>query len=139
MRSTKRLSALGSRGLKRRRRLRFATLGGVKKLAVTAVVAALLAAPRGARAEDVVAYQADGDADAAAPDARVAALDEAFARAVNQALGELLDPEVRRLSKPVLDRELIGHARLWVTRFTVTKDAVNDDRKQLSVSVRIDR
>jgi len=111
----------------------------VRKLAVTAVVAALLAAPRGARAEDVVAYQADGDADAAAPDARVAALDEAFARAVNQALGELLDPEVRRQNKPVLDRELVGHARLWVTRFTVTKDVVNDDRKQLSVSVRVDR
>src|SRR5215468_12120196 len=98
-----------------------------------------LALPSPARAQDVVAYQADGDAAAAAPDARVAALDEAFARAVGQALNDLVDPEVRRQSKPVLDRELIGHARLWVTRFTVTKDVVSDDRKQLSVSVRVDR
>ena len=112
----------------------------MRKFAVTAaVVASLLAAPRGARAEDVVAYQAEGDADAAAPDARVTALDEAFARAVGQALDELLAPDVRKQSKPVLDRELIGHARLWVSRFTVTRDAVADDRKQLSVSVRIDR
>jgi len=98
-----------------------------------------LAVASPARAEDVVAYQADGDADAAAPDARVAALDEAFARAVAQALNDLVDPEVRRQSKPVIDRELIGHARLWVVRFTVTREAAADDRKQLSVSVRIDR
>lgn len=98
-----------------------------------------LAVASPARAEDVIAYQADGDADAAAPDARVAALDEAFARAVGQALNDLVEPEVRRQSKPVIDRELIGHARLWVTRFTVTREVVADDRKQLSVSVRIDR
>src|SRR3954447_21821007 len=98
-----------------------------------------LAVASPARAEDVVAYQADGDADAAAPDARVAALDEAFARAVAQALNDVVEPEVRRQSKPVIDRELVGHARLWVARFTVTREAVADDRKQLSVSVRIDR
>ena len=105
---------------------------------MAAMVGSLVAASP-ARAEDVVAYQADGDADAAAPDARVQALDGAFARAVTQALSELIDPEVRRQSKPVLDRELIGHARLWVARFTVTREAVSDDRKQVSVSVRIDR
>lgn len=104
-----------------------------------AVLVGSLAVAGPARAEDVVAYQADGDAAAAAPDARVAALDEAFARAVSQAVSELVEPEVRRQSKPVIDRELIGHARLWVARFTVTREAVADDRKQLSVSVRIDR
>src|SRR6185436_16598999 len=67
-----------------------------------------------------------------------AALDEAFARAVAQAIGDLVEPEVRRQSKPVIDRELIGHARLWVAKFTVTREAVADDRKQLSVSVRVD-
>lgn len=92
-----------------------------------------------ARADDIVAYQADGDADAATPDARVEALDEAFAKAVSQALADLLEPDVRKQSKPVLDRELLGHARLWVTKFTVTKETVADDRKQLSVSVRVDR
>jgi hypothetical protein len=111
----------------------------VKTFVVMAVLAGSLAVASPARAEDVVAYQADGDADAAAPDARVVALDDAFARAVAQALNDLVGPEVRRQSKPVLDRELIGHARLWVSRFTVTREAVADDRKQLSVSVRIDR
>src|SRR5262249_48602045 len=37
------------------------------------------------------------------------------------------------------DRELIGHARLWVAKFTVTREAVADDRKQVTVSVRVDR
>ena len=92
-----------------------------------------------ARAEDVVAYQADGDADAGAANAKVAALDEAFGKAVSQALNDLLDPEVRRQNKPVLDRELLGHARLWVTNYKVTRETVADDRKQLSVSVRVDR
>jgi hypothetical protein len=110
-----------------------------KFVVVVAIAGALVGAPTVTRAEDIVAYQADGDADAAAGDARVAALDEAFAKAVAQALGDLLDPEVRRQSKPVIDRELLGHARLWVARFTVTRDVVADDRKQLSVSVRVDR
>jgi len=103
------------------------------------VVAVLAGASAPVRAEDVVAYQTDGDADAGAADARVEALDEAFARAVSQALGDLLDPEVRKQNKSVLDRELLGHARLWITEFKVTKEAVADDRKQLSVSVRVDR
>lgn len=113
-------------------------LGSVKRLAlVTAAVLALTSAA--ARAEDIVAYQADGDADAGAADARVAALDEAFGKAVAQALAELVDADVRRQNKPNIDREILGRARLWVAKFTVTKEAVADDRKQLSVSVRIDR
>lgn len=112
----------------------------MRTLAVVAlVVGSLFGSPDVAWAEDVVAYQADGDADAAAPDARVAALDDAFGKAVSQALGDLLDPEVRRQNKPAIDRELVGHARLWVARFTVAHEVVADDRKQLSVSVRVDR
>lgn len=110
--------------------------GGVKPL-IAAICVCL--AGSAAYAEDVIAYQADGDADARAPDARVAALDEAFGKAVSQALGDLLEPDVRRQSKSVLDRELVGRARLWVAKFTVTKEAVADDRKQLSVTVRVDR
>jgi hypothetical protein len=110
----------------------------VKTLAAV-VVCVLVAASARAHAEDVVAYQADGDADARAPDARIEALDQAFGKAVSQALGDLVDPEVRRQSKPVLDRELVGRARLWVTKFTVTREAVAEDRKQVSVSVRVDR
>jgi hypothetical protein len=111
----------------------------VKTLAAAVVVCVLVAASARAHAEDVVAYQADGDADARAPDARIEALDQAFGKAVSQALGDLVDPEVRRQSKPVLDRELVGRARLWVTKFTVTREAVAEDRKQVSVSVRVDR
>lgn len=106
------------------------------KILALLIVAALA---RTAWAEDVVAYQADGDADAGAGDARVAALDEAFGKAVTQALGELVDPEVRRQNKPAIDRELLGRRRLWVAEFKVTKEQVVDDRKQVSVSVRIDR
>ncbi|HSR95833.1 MAG TPA: hypothetical protein VLM79_02130 [Kofleriaceae bacterium] len=109
------------------------------RIAAAAVLFVLVGASAVARAEDVVAYQADGDADARAPDARVEALDEAFGKAVSQALGELVEPEARKQSKPVLDRELVGHARLWVTKFTVTKESVADDRKLVSVSVRVDR
>lgn len=106
--------------------------------AAAGALASLVAAPL-AHAEDIVAYQADGDADAAASDARVTALDEAFSKAVGQAVAELVDPDVRRQNKPAIDRELLGHARLWVAKFTVSKESVVDDRKQLSVAVRIDR
>jgi hypothetical protein len=112
----------------------------VKPLAcVLVAVAALAGHPTRASAEDVVAYQAEGDADAAAADARIEALDQAFGKAVAQALGDVLDPEVRRRQRAVLDREVIGRARLWVAKFTVTKESVSDERKLVAVSVRIDR
>jgi hypothetical protein len=114
--------------------------GDVRILAIAVIAASVLAGTRtGARAEDLASYPADGDADASAADARVEALDAAFGKAVAQALSDLLDVEIRRQNKPVLDRELVGHARLWVAKFTVIKEAVGDDRKQLQVSVRIDR
>lgn len=91
------------------------------------------------RAEDVVAYEVDGDASTAAADPRVTALDDAFARAVGQAIGELVDAEVRKANQSVLDREIFGHARLWVAKFTVTRDATADGRRQLQVVVRVDR
>jgi hypothetical protein len=111
----------------------------VRILTIVVVIVGLVGTNAGAHAEDIVAYQAEGDADAGVAGARVEALDEAFGKAVSQALNDLLDPEVRKQNKPVLDRELLGHARLWVTKFTVTKEAVSDDRKQVSVSVRVDR
>jgi hypothetical protein len=92
-----------------------------------------------AHAEDIVAYQAEGDAPAAAADARVMALDEAFATAVTSALADLVDGSVRTQRKGELDRELIGRARLWVAKFAVTKDDTVDGRRQLTASVKIDR
>ena len=105
-----------------------------------AVIFAVLCGAATARAEDVASYDAEGDADVSGgADARVAALDEAFARAVSQALADVVAPEVRTARKADLDREIVGHARLWVAKFTVTKDATADDRRQLKVSVRVDR
>ena len=104
------------------------------------VVAILLVAVAAtARAEDVAPYDVDGDADAAGAEPRVAALDEAFARAVSAALGDVLDSDVRKANKAVVDREIVGRARLWVAKFTVTKDETNDGRRQLAVTVRVDR
>lgn len=92
-----------------------------------------------ARADDVVAYEAEGQASAAGTDPRVAALDDAFAHAVTAALADLVDGDARVAHKDALDREIIGHARLWVKAFTVTRDEVNDDSRHVVVSVRIDR
>lgn len=105
----------------------------------SALTAALVTTGATARADDIIAYQADGDSDAGAANARVEALDEAFGKAVSQAINDLIDAAVRKQNKPAIDRELLGHARLWVAKFTVTKETVADDRKQLSVSVRVDR
>jgi len=92
-----------------------------------------------ARADDVVAYQAEGDAPASAADARTMALDEAFATAVSTALAELVPADVRTARKGELDKEVVGRARLWVAKFSVTKDETVEDRRELTVSVRIDR
>jgi hypothetical protein len=92
-----------------------------------------------AHAEDIVAYQAEGDAPTASADARVMALDEAFAHAVGNALSDLVAGDVRTARKGELDREIVARARLWVAKFAVTKDETVDDRRELTVSVKIDR
>lgn len=103
------------------------------------LVAAMVAVSTPAFAEDIVAYQAEGDAPASGSDARTMALDEAFANAVGTALAELVSPEVRTARKGELDKEIVGRARLWVAKFSVTKDETVEDRRELTVSVRIDR
>lgn len=114
----------------------FARLPGVSRGVLVAMVLAV-ASP--AFAEDVVAYEAEGDAPVGGADARTAALDDAFARAVSSALGDLVAGDVRTAHKGELDKEIVGHARLWVAKFTVTRDETEDARRQLTVSVRIDR
>lgn len=106
--------------------------------AVVIAVLLVLASAR-AWAEDIAAYQVDGDADAGGADPRVAALDDAFGRAVGQALGDLLDAATRKTHKATLDKEIVARARLWVSGFKVDKEDVVDGRKQLSVTVRVDR
>ncbi|MEP6865978.1 MAG: hypothetical protein ABJE66_35490 [Deltaproteobacteria bacterium] len=103
------------------------------------LVVMLLAFAGTAYAEDLVAYEAEGDAPVGGSDARTAALDDAFSRAVASALGDLVAPDIRTAHKGELDKEIVGHARLWVAKFTVTKDDTEDARRQLTVSVRIDR
>lgn len=91
------------------------------------------------RAEDIASYEVEGEADAAADDPRVAALDEAFSRAINQALAELVDAEPRKAHKTAINQHILGRARLWVAKFAVAKDATMDGRRQLTVVVRVDR
>jgi hypothetical protein len=67
------------------------------------------------------------------------ALDEAFARAVTSALGDLVAGDVRTARKGELDKEIVGRARLWVAKFSVTKDETVEGRRELTVSVRVDR
>jgi hypothetical protein len=114
-----------------------ARLPGVSRCVL--ILAMLLSLELAARAEDVVAYQAEGDAPAASADARVMALDEAFARAVSSALVDLVAGDVRTQRKGELDREIVARARLWVSKFGVTKDETVDGRRSVSVSVKIDR
>jgi hypothetical protein len=102
-------------------------------------VLALVLLSSTAFAEDIVSYQAEGDAPASATDPRIMALDEAFASAVNTALAELVDGNTRTSRKGEIDREVVGHARLWVAKYSVTKDETVDARRQLTVMVRIDR
>jgi hypothetical protein len=102
-----------------------------------AALLVLLAAP--ALAEDIASYEMEGDADAGGTDPRVAALDEAFSRAASAAIQELVDTDVRKSNKGPIDKEIVGRARLWVTKFTVNKDETRDGRRELVVMVRIDR
>lgn len=103
------------------------------------LVSVLLAVTSVARAEDIAAYDTEGDAELSGSDPRVAALDEAFARAVTLAIADVVAPDVRSAKKADLDRELVGRARLWVAKFTVLKDSTEGDRRQLKVTVRVDR
>jgi hypothetical protein len=107
-------------------------------LALAVAAAVGLAAPP-ARADDVAAYEVEGQADAAGADPRIAALDDAFAHAVQQAVDDLVPDAARKTRKADLDREIVGRARLWVVKFSVTKDATEDGRRQLAVNVRVDR
>ncbi len=108
----------------------------MKSLVVVLVLAALAMPARG---EDLATYDAEGDADAGGADPRLAALDEAFGKAVGIALIDIVSADVRSAKKADLDREIVAHARLWVAKFTVVRDTTADDRRQLKVSVRVDR
>lgn len=107
--------------------------------ALLGLLLGLALASSAARAEDIGVYEAEGEADASSGDPRVAALDEAFSRVIAQALAEVLDAETRKANKAALAEHILGRARLWVARFTVTKDETVDGRRQLTVSVRVDR
>jgi hypothetical protein len=106
---------------------------------IVGLVLALLFVTSVAHAEDIASYEMEGDADVGGADPRVAALDEAFQRAASAAVGELVDGDVRKANKSAIDKEIVGRARLWVAKFSVTKDATSDGRRELTVMVRIDR
>ena len=96
-------------------------------------------APPAARAEDLAAYEVEGDAPIGGDDPRIAALDEAFSRAVSGALGDVLDPETRKAQRALLNQHILGRARLWIANFVVTKDETRDGRRHVAVTARVDR
>ncbi len=98
-----------------------------------------LALAGSARAEDLATYEVEGEADAGGTDPRVSALDEAFAKAAAAGLADVLGAEARKANKGVLDKEIVGRARLYVSRFAVIKDDTAEGRRQLTVTVRVDR
>lgn len=107
--------------------------------AALATFAALTAAPSAALAEDIQTFEVTGEADAAASDSRGVAVDSAFARATEEALDDLLPKAVRTEKRAVLNKEVIGRARRWVSSYKVTGDEQSGGKRQLTVSVRINR
>ncbi len=81
----------------------------------------------------------EADADAGASDARVVALDAAFANAVNKSVEDLVDRKQLAAKRADYEKEIVGRARLWVASFSVTRDQVVDGRRRLMVKVRIDQ
>lgn len=88
---------------------------------------------------NIVIHEIDSESDAAGANPRTAALDDAFARAVRKSLPDVLDADAIKANKAVIDREIIGRARLWVHKFKVLKEETDSGRMQLTVSVSVDR
>src|SRR5687768_14664495 len=96
--------------------------GAHPRRAVAALIGLLLGralALPAAHAEGIAVYEVEGEADASGSEPRVAALDEAFARAIEQALSDVVDPETRRAHKAAINEHILGRARLWIARFAV--------------------
>ena len=89
--------------------------------------------------EDFDDLTVEADADAGASDARVVALDAAFANAVNKSVEDLADRKQLAAKRTDYEKEIVGRARLWVASFSVTRDQVVDGRRRLTVNVRIDQ
>ncbi len=106
----------------------------------TMFAAAVLALASASFADDDIAeLTVEADAAAGASDARVLALDAAFADAVTKAVDELASRSQIAAKRADYDKEIIGRARLWIASFTVTREQVVDGRRRLTVDVRIDQ
>jgi hypothetical protein len=92
-----------------------------------------------ARAEDLQTLEVTGEADEGASDSRGVAVDAAFAQATEDALADLVDKARRSEKRAVLNKEVIGRARRWVASYKVTGDQVAGGKRQLNVTVRINR
>lgn len=104
-------------------------------------VTCCFAFPRFARADvgDRVRIEATGEAAEGDASARTQAIDDAFARALDQLLtDELSRAERRRYAKPIRDR-IIRHARLYVVAFAVEDESSIEGRIRVRVSAQIDR
>ncbi len=107
-------------------------------IAVSCLVAAAMPGVAAAD-EDFDDLTVEAEADAGASDARVVALDGAFANAVNKSVEDLADRKQLAAKRADYEKEIVGRARLWVASFSVTRDQVVDGRRRLTVNVRIDQ
>ncbi|HPH70443.1 MAG TPA: hypothetical protein PLF40_32055, partial [Kofleriaceae bacterium] len=112
----------------------------MRKAVGTLFAVTVLAFATASFADDNIAeLTVEGDAAAGASDARVVALDAAFADAVSKAVDELASRSQVAAKRVEYDKEIIGRARLWIASFTVTRDHVVEGRRRLTVDVRIDQ
>lgn len=117
---------------------------GLRAAASTAVLTmvamlGLLASAAPAGAEDIKTFEVTGEADEGASDSRGVAVDAAFAQATEDALEELLTKAQRSEKRSVLNKEVVGRARRWVASYKVTGDQVAGGKRQLTVTVRLNR
>jgi hypothetical protein len=108
--------------------------GGIAMAA--ALVAALVAATP-ARAE-TVRLEVAGEAPASAEDARTRALDAAFAEAVSQALGRLVEASVQRQRSEDIARVTVRRARRFVRSYRVLDERAGAERVQVRIAAQVD-
>ncbi len=88
---------------------------------------------------DRVRIEAMGEAEDGDVSSRTQAIDDAFARALDQLLAdELSRSEMRRYAKPIQER-ILRHARVYVVAFAVEDESSIEGRLRVRVAAQIDR
>lgn len=89
------------------------------------------------QALEPTAYAATGAAEGHGEDARIAALDRAFAAAVDRGLAEILSPEALETHRDQLRVEIIRHARLYIASYKVLDERTIDGETRVDIEARV--